>query len=657
MQKKAYPFFVIHYNILCEIKMVYYPQYALFYDFHTSPMLKNIGKNFDAEAFAARLKANNIDFVSFPARCNMGMAYYDTEIGIRHYGLDFDLFGTLVKACNKYGIKVNAYFNGGISQEETRLHPDWQEVPTDKRPIYAVNPFSRTACGNTPYRQHIIAMACEVAAKYDVAGFFVDCLAGRSCRCECCLKKMKAEGIDPADESAVNEFALRRNRELARDFADAVKAINPDYLLYFNGIGYENQLALGGTYLDFECIPTKLGCDYDYLPLMSRYMRTLGDYPRLNMTGRFNLWGDFGGLRNETAIRQELVTGLANGMRPNIGDHMPPDCSVPETVMLQNERIFAWLQEREEFFNGAEAITDMAILFPKSHQEIYLARELRGALRVLCDLHCQFDIVTPAADWSKYRVLVLPDSVKINAEVEKRLHEYIANGGKVISSGDSGMRENSEEFLQEWDLSVAGKAYDPTYFVDKNGMKMSIYATGRLLASRANKTVYPLAAPLIEHEFDGIYPEYYNPPADVIDYPFLSCNDKVAHFSFNIFNGFKEYAANCLRDAFADALEIMYPDRLVKTEALPKFVRVYLNKLPAGGEVLHLTAHIPEKRTDNCEVIEDDLTVLPSRIYVKTDKQTACSEPDHTPLAVMREGEYLVIDVPQFTGYSIITLS
>ena len=33
--------------------MVYYPKYALFYDFHTSPVVKDIGKNFDAEAFAA----------------------------------------------------------------------------------------------------------------------------------------------------------------------------------------------------------------------------------------------------------------------------------------------------------------------------------------------------------------------------------------------------------------------------------------------------------------------------------------------------------------------------------------------------------------------------------------------------------------------------
>ena len=636
--------------------MVYYPQYALFYDFHTSPMLKNIGKNFNADAFAARLAANKIDFISFPVRCNQGMAYYDTKIGIRHYGLEFDLFGELVKACSKYGIKVNAYFNGGISMEESRLHPDWQEVPTDKRPVYAVNPFSRTVCGNTPYRQHLIAMACEVAEKYDVAGFFVDCLAGRSCRCECCLKKMKAEGIDPANEEAVTEFALRRNRELAKDFADAVKAINPDYLLYFNGIGYENQLALGGTYLDFECIPTKLGCDYDYLPLMSRYMRTLGDHPRLNMTGRFNLWGDFGGLRSEKAIRQELVTGLANGMRPNIGDHMPPECEVPEKVMQQSERLFAYLQEREEFYTDAVPQSDMAILFPKSHQEIYLARELRGALRILCDLHCQFDVVTLAADWSKYKVLVLPDSVKISPEVEKRLHEYIAKGGKIISSGDSGMKINSEEFLNEWDLTVVGNAPYPTYFVDKDGMKMSIYAAGKLLESPNNKTVYQLAEPLIEHIFDGIYPEYYNPPGDVIDHPFLSVNDKVAHFSFNIFNGFKEYAAASLREAFAEALEIMHPDRLIKTENLPKFVRVYLTRLPSGREVVHITAHIPEKRTDGCEVIEDDLTVLPSKIYVKTDKTAAFSEPEHSALQVERKGEYLVINVPQFTGYELISL-
>ena len=638
--------------------MVYYPQYALFYDFHTSPVIKGIGKNFDAEAFAARLAKNHIDFVSFPVRCNQGMAYYDTEIGIRHYGLDFDLFGTLVAACKKYNIKVNAYFNGGISQEESRLHVDWQAQPTNKPAITDCHPFNRTVCGNTPYREHLIAMALEVAKKYDVAGFFVDCLAGASCRCEYCLKKMQAEGIDPTDEKQVNEFALRRNRELAKAFADAVKAVNPDYLLYFNGIGYENQLALGGSYLDFECIPTKLGCDYDYLPLMSRYMRTLGDYPRLNMTGRFNQWGDFGGLRSEKAIRQELVTGLANGLRPNIGDHMPPDCAVPEKVMLQNERIFAWLQEREEFYTDGVPQTDMAILFPKTHQEIYLAKELRGALRLLCDLHCQFDVVTLAADWNKYKLLVLPDSVRLTSEVEKRLQAFFANGGKVIASGDSGMLGDSLEFMPEWGVKVAdSKGFNPGYYLDDEAMAMSIYANGRLLENTASQTVYPVVQPQVEFGFDGVYAQYYTPPQlTASEYPFLSVNDKVAHFSYNIFSGYKEFAALNLRAVLAKALDMLYPERLVKTVDLPKFVRVYLTSQPSGREVLHLTAHIPEKRTDNCEVIEDDLTVLPSTIYVKTAKTVAFSEPEHAALAVERDGEYLKISVPQFTGYCLIAL-
>ena len=636
--------------------MVYSPQYALFYDFHTSPELRGIGRDFDAEAFAARLEKNGVDFVSFPARCNMGMAYYDTKVGIRHYGLDFDLFGTLVEACRRHGIAVNAYFNGGISQEETRLHPDWRAMPSDPPPVYAVHPFNRTACGNTPYREHLIAMMTEVAERYPVAGFFVDCLAGSSCRCECCLAKMRAEGVDSADEAAVRRFALRRNRELAQAIADAMKKINPDFLLYFNGIGYEDQLKIG-TYFDFECIPTKLGCDYDYLPLMGRYMRTLDDRPRLNMTGRFYQWGDFGGLRSEVAIRQELLTGLALGLRPNVGDHMEPDGTVPEKVMRQTERVFAFLREREDFYRGAVPEADTAILFPKSHAEIYQAVELRGALRMLCELHCQFDVVTMAADWSKYRLLVLPDSVPLSPEVEARLREFLARGGRVISSGDSGRRPDGT-FPQEWGLkALERKAFDPAYYLDDDGMKVSIYAPGDLLEqAEGNRAVYPLVEPLIEHVWDGRYGEYYNPPGAVTEYPFLSVNDNTAHFSHKIFTGYKQYASAALREAFGTALQIMHPAPLLKTEHLPHFVRVTVTRQP-GRLLVHLLAHIPERRTAESEIIEDDLTVLPSRIALKTGASRAFLEPEHRVLEAGREGEYLTIALPQFTGYALIAIS
>ena len=344
-------------------------------------------------------------------------------------------------------------------------------------------------------------------------------------------------------------------------------------------------------------------------------------------------------------------------MRPNIGDHMPPDCEVPEKVMQQSERLFAYLQEREEFYTDSVPKTDMAILFPKSHQEIYLARELRGALRILCDLHCQFDVVTLAADWSKYKVLVLPDSVKISPEVETRLHEYISNGGKIISSGESGMKADGGEFLPEWDLTLDGNAPEPSFFVDKDGMKMSIYASGKLLKSQNNQTVYQLAEPLIEHIFDGIYPGYYNPPGEVTEYPFLLNTDQVSHFSCFVFAGYKEWGAIPLRDAVQAEVERLQPEPLFKCAQLPRFVRATLTyQKHANRTNLHLLAHIPEHRTLNGDVIEEDLTVPAMTVQVKTASGKAFSEPEHQALNCRRKGEYLEVEVPQFTGYALIAL-
>jgi len=92
-------------------------------------------------------------------------------------------------------------------------------------------------------------------------------------------------------------------------------------LLYCNGIDYEAQDKL--ALLDFECLPTG-GWGYETLSMGARYLRTLGK-PVLNMSGRFHKsWGDFGGIRTEPSLEYDMVYGMANAMRPNIGDHFHP---------------------------------------------------------------------------------------------------------------------------------------------------------------------------------------------------------------------------------------------------------------------------------------------------------------------------------------------
>lgn len=78
---------------------MHHPRWALFYDFHTMPACPDVGEKFDVETFIDHVKACGVDCIVFPARCNLGMAYYDTAIGIRHPSLKYDLLGRLVDAC------------------------------------------------------------------------------------------------------------------------------------------------------------------------------------------------------------------------------------------------------------------------------------------------------------------------------------------------------------------------------------------------------------------------------------------------------------------------------------------------------------------------------------------------------------------------------
>src|SRR5690554_4165138 len=255
---------------------VHQPKYSLFYDNHTMPACPDVGETFDVEEYTDRIKACGVDYLTFHARCNLGMAYYDTKIGIKHPSLKYDLFKQIADACKRKEIALTAYLNGGISSAEGYEHRDWTTVYPDGR-VYRdprLTPWVRTMCPNTAYRDHLISMVQEIANNYPVSGFFIDCINGIPCVCPVCIGMMKDKGIDWTDETKVADFAAASSLRLAEDIAKAARDIDPNYMLYFNGITYADQARLG-THLECEHLPTAHG-GYEVLPVLSAYMRTLG---------------------------------------------------------------------------------------------------------------------------------------------------------------------------------------------------------------------------------------------------------------------------------------------------------------------------------------------------------------------------------------------
>jgi len=650
-----------------DLTGIHNPKYCLFYDNHTMPACPDVGENFDVEAFTDRIKECGVDYLTFHARCNLGMAYYNTKIGIRHPSLKYDLFGKLADACQRKGIALTAYLNGGISSAEGVLHRDWTTLAFDGRALREprFTPYVRTMCYNSPYRDHLISMVEEIAKNYQVSGFFIDCLQVFSCVCPICVKEMKARGIDYNNREEVGKFSEFSALRLAEDIYKAATAIKPGLLIYHNNPGYEEQADFS-TYYEVECLPTG-SWGYEYLPVLSHYVRTLGDKPVLNMTGRFYDWGDFGGLRPEAAIKSELLYGLANGMRPNVGGHFHPRGDLENAVLDRIEKIYKELQTMEPWFNNAKNITEIAIVYPGSIGQIRGNRQLKSAVRILSELKQQFDVVTTFSDWTKYKVLIIPDDIVFNNEIAQRIKTHIESGKAVISSGSSGLNENKSAFAleKEWGVRYKGENnFDPAYFTPGKSvnsglpdMPISLYSTGVDVEPLSGTLVAAnLVKPYYNKGWDGEYAFYYTPPDKVTDKAALTINGKVAHFSHRIFSGYSQQASVELRTIFSNVLSDFLPDPLFKSDNLPSFARAFVTE-QTGRKMVHILSYVPEMRGPKTQMIEEAIELHNVKISLRIDGKVPRKvylAPGKKNLPFKTANGYVNVTIPISKGYSLV---
>ena len=69
-----------------------------------------------------------------------------------------------------------------------------------------------------------------------------------------------------------------------------------------------------------------------------------------------------------------------------------------------------------------------------------------GASRLLLEGHIHFDMVDSQMDFSSYKVLILPDDIFIDNELQDKLATFLDDGGKLIMSGYSGLKTDGVDF-------------------------------------------------------------------------------------------------------------------------------------------------------------------------------------------------------------------
>jgi len=651
---------------------VHNPKWCLFYDVHTLPACPDVGEGFDADAFTDRIKACGVDYVVFHARCNLGMAYYDTKVGIRHPSLKYDLFGKLAEACQERDIALTAYVNLGLSHEEALLNRGWC-VLTPEGYTYKPNRldhFFRMMCYNTEYGEHALEMIREIVSGYPVAGLFLDCMHQHPCVGVECIREMKERGLDWTDDYQLREFANLSRVRMAQRVAEAAQAIRPDLLLYFNGVGYEYQQDLG-TYLEYECLPTG-GWGYEVLPLYGRFLRTLGK-PVLNMTGRFHRsWGDFGGIRTEASLEYDCLHGLAMGMRTTVGDHFHPRGDINHAVFDLIERVYRRLQKLEPWLDGAQAEAEIAVVAPEPgfcyvHPEFGASQTaLKGASRILCELKQQFDVVSYKRSWEGYRLLVLPDLVTLDDEATAKVRAHLEEGGAILSTGWSGADLAKRDFvLPEWGLRLEGEdPFNPAYLLVGDrltkgmpDMPIVLYDRGSAVAAEdGTEVLAEIGAPYYNKHWDGEHGFMYMPPDKPTGRPAVTLRESVAHVSHPIFTTYCNHAPVPMRQLVANLLAKLLPEPMVQTEGLPSFGRVTVTSQP-NRRMAHVLAYVPERRGTSVDMVEEPIEVREVSVALRVEgrqPRRVYLAPSGENLPFETADDYVRVRVPVVPGYAMV---
>jgi len=476
-------------------------------------------------------------------------------------------------------------------------------------------------------------------------------------------------GLDSAKlDDRLKHFGMVVERTMDR-LQTTVRRYKPHVATFFNGqvhVGMRPYLK-HYTQIEVESLPGG-EWGYTHFAVMSRYVRNLG-LQYLGMDARFHRgWGDFGTLRNQAALNYECFRMLAQGARCSLGDQMHPRGRLEKAVYDRIGNTYKRIEEKEPWCVGAQAVTEIGVLSTsKATVPGSVATSDAGVSNILAELHQQFDVLDRDSDFSRYKVLILPDSHRFDHDLLRQVRSYLASGGKLILSHESGLDVDGKQFeLDEMGIEYLGPSpYQGDYgdYVevleganeDIDPMVHFTYVPGSMVKARSGSTVL---ARIWKAYFDRTYRHFSSHHQTPFDQPTDQAavveRGNIVYISFPIFGSYANNAYRIHKLLLRNCLRRFLPRPLVKGE-LPSTAEATVTA-QNGKRIIHLLNYPAVRRAPDLDIVEEAIPLANVKIALRTEK-----EPSRVYLAPQRQSlkfyfddGYAQVVVPTVQGHQMI---
>ncbi|MEM7531818.1 MAG: alpha-amylase family protein [Chloroflexota bacterium] len=632
------------------------PYRQIHLDFHTSEAIEGIGADFDPDAFADMLVKAHVNSITVFARCHHGWIYYDSKRHPErvHPHLTRNLMKDQIDACHARGIRVPIYTTVQWDHYTAGMHPEW--LMTDEQGMIQGTPpfeagFYRFLNVNSPYVDFLKVHVEEMLNEFDVDGFFFDIVQPRPSADRYTIEKMIAAGLDPTSAEQRVKFGLDSLNDFKREMTAFVRERNSDCSIFYNGghVGTRHRPIVDAySHFELETLPSG-HWGYQHFPVSMRYARNHG-IDCLAQTGKFHTaWGDFHSFKNLAALQYECFRIIAMGGKCMIGDQLPPRGTSEQYVYELIGKVYGEIAEKEPWCHGAKALNDIAVYTPEEvlgANANYLPAAIKGVSRMLEEHAYQFDIIDSHSDLSGYKVVIMPDEIPTSSALAAKLEAYLADGGALIASFESGLNEDKTDFATDAlgvskasdgpvDLAgnvVRGKHFGRGDYVDYllpegaigQGLpptEHAMYMRGLHVEALADAEVLaPHIAPYFDRTWEHFCSHRQTPSSGQQSSPAIVRKGNAIYFTNPIFNQYHQNAPRWCKQLFLNALGMLLPEPLI-THQGPSTIFATLNEQTnENRRVLHLLHYIPERRGIEFDVIEDVIPLYDVAVSVRVDQ-------------------------------------
>ncbi|WP_160165564.1 alpha-L-fucosidase [Conexibacter woesei] len=483
---------------------------------------------FDAGAMADLYARAGLTSVMFACKSLAGYCFWPAQVGPEHPGTaGRDVVGQTVAALAERGIAACAYYSVIFDNWAHEHDPDWRLEPVGGRRRTGTT-YDRHAlcCPNSPgYRDYVRGQIADLYGRYDVGAAFCDMSFWPAvCGCRHCRDRCRSEigaelpaTIDWTDATWC-AFAAARERWIAEFqglVTDAMRAARP-------GIAVHHNFALGPVHW-VQGVPFAVTEHSDFLGgdlygdateqlVVTKLMGNLSrSRPVEFMSFGTVSYSEHVRLKTAERMRSQALAATAESSACMFIDGIDPLGTANARLYDRVGATFDPVTAFEPHLGG-EPVEDVAVYFSDASKVDFgengapLAERnvradsyphleaVRGACRALQRAHVPFGVLTrrQLGELERWRVLVLPNVVRMDAEEVAAVSAYVRAGGRVYASGYSSLVE------------TRGVRHDDFMLGDVFGVELAGEEVGRVAyATPATERMRALTDPQRELSWDA----------------------------------------------------------------------------------------------------------------------------------------------------------